>query len=244
MIISSRLRRSLRDRRSYQKQRFQFVVMLALFLATYLLLTTLFVQPWLLNSNSMAPTFHPGMRILVAPTLLHRSNGNLKQPLRRGAIVSIRPPYAPDLLWYHTVFQPIVRFFTFQKNLTGPTAGTEWESESLFKRIIGVPGDTVYIKDSIAYVKRAEDEFFMSEFEQSYFRYDIETIDYPGKWEKALPLSPYMEPIALAENEYFLLGDNRPASNDSRYWGVVDDTRIQGRVFFVYWPLDEFGRLN
>lgn len=83
------------------------------------------------------------------------------------------------------------------------------------KRLIGEPGDTVEIKDSILYINDEEQA-------EDYLPEGLEFGDF----------GPYPVP----EGEYFMMGDNRNNSNDSRYWGTVERSDILGEVKFVYWP--------
>ena len=106
-----------------------------------------------------------------------------------------------------------------------------------------MPGDTIRMEGSVAYVKRSEDDYFISEFEQSGIGYDLESRELPEGWDMNLPLSDTIAPSVLGENQYFVLGDNRADSNDSRYWGPISDTAIRGRGIFAYWPIKAFGRL-
>ena len=85
----------------------------------------------------------------------------------------------------------------------------EKEGEIIIKRIIGMPGDTVSIRDNTIYVNGEE-------VEEDY-AYG-ETSDY--------------EEITLDDDEYFILGDNRPISKDSRYFGPVKEDEIIGKVIF------------
>ncbi len=96
----------------------------------------------------------------------------------------------------------------------------EKEGEIIIKRIIGMPKDTVSIKDNTVYVN---DE----ELEEDY-AYG-ETSDY--------------EEITLGDDEYFILGDNRPISKDSRYFGPVKEDEIIGKVIFRLWPFNKFGTI-
>ena len=93
----------------------------------------------------------------------------------------------------------------------------EKEGEIIIKRIIGMPKDTVSIKDNTVYVNGEE-------LEEDY-AYG-ETSDY--------------EEITLGDDEYFILGDNRPISKDSRYFGPVKEDEIIGKVIFRLWPFNKF----
>ena len=96
----------------------------------------------------------------------------------------------------------------------------EKEGEIIIKRIIGMPGDTVSINDNTVYVNGEE-------LEEDY-AYG-ETSDY--------------EEITLGDDEYFILGDNRPISKDSRYFGPVKEDEIIGKVIFRLWPFNKFGTI-
>ena len=96
----------------------------------------------------------------------------------------------------------------------------EKEGEIIIKRIIGMPGDTVSINDNTVYVNGEE-------LEEDY-AYG-ETSDY--------------EEITLEDDEYFILGDNRPISKDSRYFGPVKEDEIIGKVIFRLWPFNKFGTI-
>jgi signal peptidase I len=89
--------------------------------------------------------------------------------------------------------------------------------ELLVKRIVGLPGETIEIDEGIVFVNgNPLDESFPHHMVQ----YD-------------------MEPITLGALNYFVLGDNRGNSNDSRSFGSVNHEDIVGRVWLRYWPLDE-----
>lgn len=89
------------------------------------------------------------------------------------------------------------------------------------KRVIGAPGDEVEIVDGQVLVNGAV-------FPESYRQAEVDDTD-------------NVEPFYLEEGEYFVLGDNRRYSNDSRDWGVVPEENIVGQVLLVYWPLADFG---
>ena len=85
---------------------------------------------------------------------------------------------------------------------------------SFVKRVIGVPGDTVEIVRGVVHIDgRALDEPYVTR-----------------------PDSSSMEPVVVPDDSYFVLGDNRGASDDSRAWGVVPVQNIVGRAWVSYWP--------
>ena len=96
----------------------------------------------------------------------------------------------------------------------------EKEGEIIIKRIIAMPGDTVSIKNHTVYVN---DEELKEDYAYG------ETSDY--------------EEITLGDDEYFVLGDNRPISKDSRYFGPVKEDEIIGKVIFRLWPFNKFGTI-
>lgn len=90
------------------------------------------------------------------------------------------------------------------------------------KRVIGAPGDEVEIVDGQLLVNGAV-------FPESYLKAAMDEGD------------DTYDPFYLEEGEYFVLGDNRRYSNDSRDWGVVPEENILGKVWLVYWPPAAFG---
>lgn len=96
----------------------------------------------------------------------------------------------------------------------------EKDNEKIIKRVIGMPGDTVAIKDGEIYIndEKIDDEY----------AYGM-TTDY--------------DRITLKSDEYFILGDNRLISKDSRYFGPIKEKEIKGKVIFRIFPFNKFGRI-
>lgn len=97
-------------------------------------------------------------------------------------------------------------------------------SKSYIKRVIALPGDRVRIEDGRVYVNG-------SALEEGYV--PLEYRDHQSTPETLIP-----------ETRYFVLGDHRSSSNDSRSWGTVPRDHIFGKAVFVYWPLDKMGALH
>ena len=98
------------------------------------------------------------------------------------------------------------------------------EDKSYIKRIIGLPGDRVYIDAGKVFVNGEE-------LTESYVPEDYRD---RVSWEEH----------RVPPGEYFVLGDHRSSSSDSRSWGFVQRDAIYGKAVFVYWPLDKMGRLH
>jgi signal peptidase I len=107
-----------------------------------------------------------------------------------------------------------------------PMPTEEESSQNFIKRIVAGPGDTVYIKNGHPVVdgKMKEESFI--------------TPCGPTGSGCNLP-----KPITVPPDHYFMMGDNRGASDDSRFWGPVPKEWIIGEAFATYWPPDRIGFL-
>lgn len=107
-----------------------------------------------------------------------------------------------------------------------------YKNADLIKRVVAQEGDTVRIEDDDIYINGKElDEKYIPTSTRTRIPFDSQTFLAEG------------EEITVPEDHYFLMGDNRENSKDSRFKdiGFVSRSQIKGRVFFRYWPLDKFG---
>ena len=94
------------------------------------------------------------------------------------------------------------------------------------KRVIGLPGDTIAVHDNAIYINgNALPEPYIP----------------PENVTKAGEFTQCGREVYLGENEYFVVGDNRPFSSDSRVWGHIGKQNIVGRAFLRYWPVEKVG---
>lgn len=91
------------------------------------------------------------------------------------------------------------------------------------KRVIGLPGETVEIKAGAVWIKTADGDYFM--LQEDY-------LNETPRQDAAVNNMSYTVP----EGSYFMMGDNRNNSDDSRYWGTVDEDRVLAKVLFRYYP--------
>lgn len=126
-----------------------------------------------------------------------------------------------------------------------PSAGQP-ERTNYVKRIVGAPGDTLYMRDGILYRngERADEPYAQHSrpFEDPYspqFRWQRTYLVRDGKDRSEYrPTRDNWGPIAVPGDRYFVMGDNRDNSEDSRYWGFVPVNAIKGRPLIIYYSYD------
>jgi signal peptidase I len=101
------------------------------------------------------------------------------------------------------------------------------------KRVIGLPGETVNIKDNKVMVGKTPDGPFQ-QLTENYLLPDVKTSIYSNEINKE------DFKLTLKSDEFFVLGDNREHSSDSREWGVLPKANIIGRVWLTVTPLERF----
>jgi signal peptidase I len=222
----------------------RLLLLVAIFLC-FQIISGLFVAAYSVSSKSMSPTLQPGDLVIVTPlaygpkTVLGKLPG-LRHP-ERGDLVLAEPPFAIKRGFWPAIVDSFVRFVTFQRFsllgrgpaavLTGPT----------IQRIVGLPGDAIEMANYVFKIKPAGAEHFLTEFELSSTRYDIASSPRIEGWKDGFPASGSMAERTLGKDEYFLAGDARSLSSDSRLWGVVKSDRLLGLVILRYWPPSRFG---
>jgi signal peptidase I len=191
----------------------ELVVTVAVAVALALLIQAFIVKPYRIPSPSMVPTLDVGQRVLT---------NRLAGDPSIGDIVVFHPPHGAD-------FQNPVCGSPKQGNGTSQACDAptpQQSSQTFIKRVVGLPGDTISIVDGHVYRNgtREKDSYII-------------------KCDPGTPACNFRTPIKIPPGDYFMMGDNRPDSEDSRYWGPVPDKWMIGVAFFTYWPPDRIGFL-
>jgi signal peptidase I len=209
------------------------VVIVALALALALGIQAFLIKPYQIPSGSMEPTLDEGQRVLVNRFIYH-----FKDPAV-GNIVVFHPPTGAD-------FGGECGGAGGQGTRMPCSQPTARKSDQNFiKRIVATPGDTVQIVEGVAVVNGK-----ISTAANGHLRNGCLSAELPPPTDanvarllKTVPPNDctFPDPITVPDNEYFMMGDNRHDSEDSRYWGPVPKDWFIGQAFATYWPPDRIG---
>ena len=164
-----------------------------------LFVRTFVVQAFKIPSGSMIPTLQIGDHILVNKFIY-----GIRLPFTHIVLIPVRTPRRGDVI-----------VFRFPKD----------EEKDFIKRVIGVPGDTVQVKNKTLFVNGQKQS-------ESYAAYDRSFSPH------GMPERDNFGPVLVPEDAYFVMGDNRDHSLDSRFWGFVDFSKVKGKAFLIYWSWD------
>ncbi len=168
-------------------------------------------------SGSMKPTLNEGDRIVVEkltkfPNII--KNHSFENTPKRGDIMIFYPPFVKLETNPIAVFKRLTGFFC--------------KDVAYIKRVIGLPGEKLEIKQEKngayrVYIndKPLKEEYIMSEYDFHKCKSDMNC-----------------GPLVIPEGKYFMMGDNRGNSLDSRFWGTLSKERFIGRAVFVFWPIN------
>lgn len=183
-------------------------------LALVLVLRSFFMEPYQIPSGSMLPTLTVGDFIVV-----NKFEYGIRLPVLGTKILDNNQPQVGDVMVFKYPVDPAVKFI---------------------KRVVGVPGDTLHYRDKVLYVngealsqtyikdQTASTELYaelIGGVEHQIWRNKNAGVD----WSVTIP-----------EGKYFMMGDNRDGSNDSRYWGFVPEKNITGKAIAVWLHWESF----
>ncbi|MCR5495710.1 MAG: signal peptidase I [Treponema sp.] len=214
-------------------QRKIFVIilfLLGIFLSINLILAYL-VFPLRQVSTSMQPDINRSSCILFTP---------LDKNISRGDVVLLSERN-PDLKKSKLVnnLNKLVSFFT-ARQVSLLNLQSRMGNECQIRRVIGIPGDELYMRDYVMYIKPKGEKYFLTEFELVKKPYNTEINAAPALWDMTVGVSGTFDTITLKDNEYFVLGDSRNSAVDSRLWGPVSSKNVKASAILQYFPLNKF----
>jgi signal peptidase I len=208
---------------------------LSIILLCVLIFRSVFFEPFRIPSGSMIPTLMIGDFILVSkfsygfkvPFSDFSFGGINLNPIylfgesepKRGDVVVFKYPKEPDV--------------------------------NYIKRVVGLPGDEIKIVNKVVYINNepiqtvaVDGKAIMEDMDDKFKEYDLEFLEaQTGEAKHYIQQdlgSSYkvdFEPMRIPEKSYFVMGDNRDFSYDSRFWGFVPHENIKGRALFVWFSL-------
>ena len=182
-------------------------LLIALILAFFI--RSFVVQAFKIPSGSMLETLQIGDHLLVNKFLY-----GVKLPLLRTTLIPVTKPHSQDIIVFKYPEDP---------------------SKDFIKRVIGIPGDTIVIKDQNVFRNGKK-------LKEPYVQHTSSRINHTPFPMNLWPPHRYVPeardnlgPIEVPEGKYFVMGDNRDESYDSRFWGFVDHQAVVGKAWRIYW---------
>ena len=214
-----------------RRRRTGFVILFFICLYIFInLVITFLIYPVRQNSVSMIPDVPEKSVVMVSPVA-----GNYE----RGDVVLLDSRYSRKKNFFISQVDRLVRFFTAQQ-ISLFEHNEVPSSKSHIRRVVGMPGDTIYMRDYVLYIKPAGERHFLTEFEIVEEPYNVTFYVPPADWDTEIGVKGSFDEITLEYNEYFVLADNRKSSDDSRLWGAVKKDEITAKVIMCYFPFRNF----
>ncbi len=197
---------------------FELVVIVAVAVGLALAIQAFAVKPYRIPSGSMEPTLAIGQRVLV-----NRIGMDFAEP-HVGEIAVFHPPEGAE--------QEQCGPTPHMVQVGGAACSQPLPKEAsvnFIKRVVAGPGDQIYVKEGHVFRKAAGTSRFVAE---------------KDPYIKACGASSecnFLTPITIPAGHWFMMGDNRGDSDDSRFWGPVPTGWIIGQAIITYWPPDRIG---
>jgi signal peptidase I len=179
-----------------------------------LMLRSFLFEPFQIPSGSMLPTLKIGDFILV-----NKFDYGLRLPVLGNTVFEVGEPKRGDVMVFKYPEDPRINFI---------------------KRVVGIPGDTVEYLNKVVYVNGEaqtltpvvpDNSLVIPSLTEEAFE---ELGDREHRIWRRMTQGRDFGPIQIPAGQYFVMGDNRDNSNDSRVWGFVDDSLVVGRAFAVW----------
>lgn len=166
-----------------------------------LVIRTFVVQTFLIPSGSMENTLLIGDRLFVNKFIY-----GVQIPFTQTRILKLRDPKVGDVV--------VFRY-------------PEDRAKDFIKRVIGVPGDEIMVRDKQVYINGSP------------YRNPHELHKDPQIVPRQVNQRDNFGPVRVPAHSYFMMGDSRDNSYDSRFWGFVEESDLRGKALFKYWSWDQ-----
>ncbi|MGJ8670957.1 MAG: signal peptidase I [Oceanococcus sp.] len=185
-----------------------------------LVLRSFLVEPFRIPSGSMIPTLHVGDFILV-----NKFSYGFRMPVFHNVLIPVSDPERGDVMVFRYPVDP---------------------SKDFIKRVIGLPGDRIAYQGKTLTINGE----VMSQEVSGYYSADAagrkliaeEKVENLGELEHKILINPNRPDddgeFVVPEGHYFMMGDNRDGSDDSRGWGFVPERNLVGKAFFIWMSWD------
>jgi signal peptidase I len=195
-------------------------IVLALFIRTFV------VQAFKIPSGSMIQTLQIGDHILVNKMVY-----GLKIPSDCEWDATTNRPGVKKipLLWSCYSYRTLLPVGSLERGDIIVFMFPEDETKDFIKRVIGLPGDRIEIRSKTVYINdQPLTEPYTQHVDPAVLPHQVHPRDNLG-------------PLTVPPDSYFVMGDNRDQSLDSRFWGFVKRDKIKGKAFLIYWSWDSRG---
>ncbi|MFZ3065550.1 MAG: signal peptidase I [Nitrospirota bacterium] len=178
----------------------EYIEAIAIAVLLAIVIRTFVIQAFKIPSGSMIPTLDIGDHILVSKFIY-----GIRIPFTDIKILDFKKPNRGDII-----------VFIYPED----------EKKDFIKRVVGVPGDKIELKNKELYIngEKLTEKYIIHQDPHTKPK-EYEPRDNTG-------------PIIVPPDSLFVMGDNRDQSYDSRYWGFVKISKVKGRAFIIYWSWD------
>jgi signal peptidase I len=213
-----------RPDKSLAQSAWEWTKSIAAALVIWFFLRALLVEAFRIPSGSMENTLLVGDFLFVNKALY-----GAEIPLVHARLPAFREPQRGDVVIFDSVEEPGV---------------------NVVKRIIGMPGDTIAMEDDVISINgRRLEEPYVIRTDPASDREDPQMRSWQVRYlvgrdpRNYRPTLKNWGPLLVPPDSFFVMGDNRDNSYDSRYWGFLGRDRIRGRPLFIYYSYDKNGLL-
>ncbi len=213
------------DKKSLTKEIIEWILCFIIAVTIALLVRYYIGTPTVVRNVSMNPTLVEGQRLW-----LNRFSITTGRKLQRGDIVTFEAPSTTEIKRYDLdLSNPVAKYERKVEGVFNKFTYyvLELNKTSFIKRVIGLPGEHVQIEEGSVYIDGEK-------LEESYLPEGLVTDMGNG----------LMNDFTVPDGTYFLLGDNRPDSTDSRVFGCIPYEKIESVVAFRFWPFNLFGEVK